>query len=978
MTDDRDREIYDYLDGRLSKSQRDIFEARIAEDSELAEHLNDIRSHEAALNEAFPRHTFADPRIPQPQQSNTSLRWYAAAAGILLFVGFSWAAVETGLWPAITDYFGGDSNISVNATDTGPDRGDTDRNSTIVDDSHADSIDTTPQTEESDDTASNPIVETAAIDRGQLQGHVFDPNGDAIVGAKVTVSDSYSGDPVYTARTDDEGWFESELLSDGYVKVSAKGYSAIDYYPLPDAERVEIDWTLAPLAAMHGIVLSIDGEPVEGAKVFPQKLYYADTFSTSGPDGRFTLQAATHWSLDGEVPIEIYHPDYAPLNAIWYGGEDPQPYWVGKGGKISIAVFQNGAPVPGAKVYAGNQEDRPENPIQAVTGEAGIAILGPLPQGSEPRITTELPDGRKSVGLDMPVRIEAGKTVESSVSFGVNPMNRISGRVVNARTGDPIVDVYVHLSTGDSSGSRTMNVPTDDRGEFSVAIEGADIGVMARTRDEDGSQLHAYETVRFASPPSQQYIELRLEPTAIPKYRFEDASIGGSSSVWMGEALVTGLRFDEEGFVEHRPHHNLYFTENQEWAGFPVPIDLHKGRIRFDLETTSGVTGRYIDNVGDPIPNARGILSFRGSNFDVTVGEQTVRPNHSVQILTDNNGEFETGPLLADGRYDLYAGAAGYASTEASRVQDIVPRATTGLGTKVLLKRDSYLEGTIEYDTGGLARSTELILTHESGFKMYVQVPFGRFKVPVPRGNYDLVVNIPPANGQGFAQATAPGPALKLSVPNPMFEFDIGDPATAEDIKAQQNNLRQMAIVFKMFAGENKDEFPTLSTTYGQFAPDLQQLYPEYLTDLSVMNNLLGNSTTRAAYLGYAIMDEAAGLAFLEAYETYGPAGLAGNDLDLNEDVGSNGPPTIFRLRDGIERLFITDINNPRAANSAESSIPVIFEIPTDRGGRGGLVLYMDGHVEWVKYPGRFPMTEAFIQRIESIMAPKPGEQDAP
>ena len=30
-------------------------------------------------------------------------------------------------------------------------------------------------------------------------------------------------------------------------------------------------------------------------------------------------------------------------------------------------------------------------------------------------------------------------------------------------------------------------------------------------------------------------------------------------------------------------------------------------------------------------------------------------------------------------------------------------------------------------------------------------------------------------------------------------------------------------------------------------------------------------------------------------------------------------------------------------------------------GVRGGNVLYMDGHVEWIDYPGKFPMTEEAI-----------------
>jgi prepilin-type N-terminal cleavage/methylation domain-containing protein/prepilin-type processing-associated H-X9-DG protein len=91
--------------------------------------------------------------------------------------------------------------------------------------------------------------------------------------------------------------------------------------------------------------------------------------------------------------------------------------------------------------------------------------------------------------------------------------------------------------------------------------------------------------------------------------------------------------------------------------------------------------------------------------------------------------------------------------------------------------------------------------------------------------------------------------------------------------------------------------------------------------------------------------------------------------------VGLGGGNTVMRLREGIERFAITDINNPAGSAVAQSSIPVMFDtygnpmMSVDTGGGvifnhipGGCnVLYMDGHVEFVKYPGRFPVTNEDI-----------------
>jgi prepilin-type processing-associated H-X9-DG protein len=88
---------------------------------------------------------------------------------------------------------------------------------------------------------------------------------------------------------------------------------------------------------------------------------------------------------------------------------------------------------------------------------------------------------------------------------------------------------------------------------------------------------------------------------------------------------------------------------------------------------------------------------------------------------------------------------------------------------------------------------------------------------------------------------------------------------------------------------------------------------------------------------------------------------------------GNQGPnTTLYRLREGIERFMITDINNPAASAMAQSEICVMFDFLGQSGssgaGGGGVakfnhvpggsnVLYMDGHVEFIRYPGEYPLT---------------------
>jgi len=89
------------------------------------------------------------------------------------------------------------------------------------------------------------------------------------------------------------------------------------------------------------------------------------------------------------------------------------------------------------------------------------------------------------------------------------------------------------------------------------------------------------------------------------------------------------------------------------------------------------------------------------------------------------------------------------------------------------------------------------------------------------------------------------------------------------------------------------------------------------------------------------------------------------------DDAGVYIGPTIFRMKEGIERFMITDINNPASANMAQSTLPVMWDgwgNRTDVGGvegqsvamfnhipGGSNVLYMDGHVEFLRLKSKFP-----------------------
>jgi len=243
------------------------------------------------------------------------------------------------------------------------------------------------------------------------------------------------------------------------------------------------------------------------------------------------------------------------------------------------------------------------------------------------------------------------------------------------------------------------------------------------------------------------------------------------------------------------------------------------------------------------------------------------------------------------------------------------------------------------------------------------------------------------------------------------------------------NNLKQLGLVLKMYANESKGgKFPDQrrgvdsagnpcdwdpKTFAAMF--DGPQVYPEYLSDMNVLvcpsdstpvdsdavplfdpdtgkpivcnigaqsyeyfawaydvkNVWLTGTTdendpaiTVDTVFSYTSLDGfAAATALSDGYADWASSG---DGSFFGKDLPGEDGTAAYRLREGIERFYITDINNPAASARAQSEIFVMWDevnvepkffnhIPG-----GGNVLFMDGHVEFIKYPGESPMSRWF------------------
>jgi len=201
------------------------------------------------------------------------------------------------------------------------------------------------------------------------------------------------------------------------------------------------------------------------------------------------------------------------------------------------------------------------------------------------------------------------------------------------------------------------------------------------------------------------------------------------------------------------------------------------------------------------------------------------------------------------------------------------------------------------------------------------------------------------------------------------------------------NNLKQIAIVMKMYANECNGLWPPVSPITHNWMIDAASIYPEYISDLDVFmcpsspfrdpdvfqlkrnynhpGSPVGSphpdcvSSLFYIYTGRSILSDEQAVALFDAYYDVAPDVFAHDDLTLDVPAW-----------EGSTRV---------EAVVGQSDIPVMWDrVPLDEREfshtpPGGNVLHMDGHVEFVRYSyynnsNFFPITRVSAETFGSVM----------
>ncbi len=239
-----------------------------------------------------------------------------------------------------------------------------------------------------------------------------------------------------------------------------------------------------------------------------------------------------------------------------------------------------------------------------------------------------------------------------------------------------------------------------------------------------------------------------------------------------------------------------------------------------------------------------------------------------------------------------------------------------------------------------------------------------------------------------------------------------------------QNNLKQMGLVFAMYSGESRGGlYPPIKIHDCHVPPrdardatfNGPSVYPEYLSDANVcvcpsdsdgqdaLNKFHEDDdpakpiqACRLArgsyqYMGWAfresnILRSGAVVPTKITFDITDVSAIVNAAIELFNDSLVNAVMSAYlngftpavkeadfgpapRLRAGIERFFVTDINNPAATALAASELPVMWDETGVYASAtcfnhvpgGGNCLYMDGHVEWLPWQSKFPADLAAV-----------------
>ncbi len=392
-------------------------------------------------------------------------------------------------------------------------------------------------------------------------GVVFDPKGQRLAGARVSLLDASQGDMAlapledsfvsnsrgeFRFRAPAWAWLEAEhpAFSPGRARVDAAA-QASHRLELRVGDPEDKDKEVEANGSLTGQVLDPRGAPLAGAAVQARRRGrggWSDRSSTtSDPGGRFILEGLR----DGNYDLVATYPGYAPGRADSIAsGEQDVVLQLSAGARVHGTVRERNGSRPVVAFTINLQRARGALERNSLTSEAfmdaqGLYEISGLSPGSYAAVAAGY-----GYAPSREVRFSVSESLEEqTVDFELERGGELVGSVVDSKSGAPVPGAQVEVEGSLSSSSSVpilSSAITDAAGQFE--LRGMASGYGSVYASAEGHHGRIIAGLRFENGQRLGPLRIDLKPTAdgeTPHLEFE--GIGASLTVRRDALLIANV-----------------------------------------------------------------------------------------------------------------------------------------------------------------------------------------------------------------------------------------------------------------------------------------------------------------------------------------------------------------------------------------------------------------------------------------------------
>ena len=439
--------------------------------------------------------------------------------------------------------------------------------------------------------APSPDVDFVLSRGGVLTGQVVRPDGTAVAGAQVVVSESerplLNTDFSPQAITDSSGRFSVELVAPGlrYAQARTRDGAVSSVATVVVAEDGPSDITLIAgmNGSIHGRVVGVDATSLRRVVVKAWNHKGGDWVVTPGDDGAFHIPAVP----EGEIAIQATLGDASFITSVEITREQPvaRPELVlSQGPGLTGTVLRRGSPQEGLGVQVMSEAGMM---LEVTTDENGRFAAPGVPSGRTHLLVNFGPHRHDFTSLTHPTDYREVVEIREAITDVVVdlPSAVMRGRVVSGATGSPVsgaaidaLSIVGSLDEGEPDGVASPAATTDEDGNFELhSLADGPTFVMVEAQG-----YATWFSDELTGPiPSQT---VRLEP----EEQVYLSIIDTRSNAPMRDPL---LRISDEYFY---PAHVMTELQNDRYRLRGIgqtPVDLYLSGGDIAPQTLYGITG---------------------------------------------------------------------------------------------------------------------------------------------------------------------------------------------------------------------------------------------------------------------------------------------------------------------------------------------------------------------------------------------------